>query len=277
MNVSMQDTYNLCWKICSVLKGQLKPEMLDSYQQERRQVALDLIRVDHEISRFYSIASASQSDFQAFRNKHYDFLSGVSVTYYPNLLSNPWPSPAVTLDVDEDVVRIGRRLDSHQILNQADARPTQMADLLRSDGRWRLLIFAGDLRVPEQAKLMKHNGRFLRTLLEDFTPPGQKLNSIVEVLAIHSAPRIEIELLDLDEIYHPWDEERGWDYDKVYVDDVSHHEGFGQAYKNYGIDRQNGCFVICRPDSHVACTGDLGNLPLVAGEYFERVLIKQRL
>lgn len=88
MNVSMQDTYNLTWKICSVLAGQSKPEVLATYQTERHAVACELITVDKQFAAFYSremdpTASGEdiRRDNQSFRNKFYDFLSGVSVEY----------------------------------------------------------------------------------------------------------------------------------------------------------------------------------------------------
>ena len=77
------------------------------------------------------------------------------------------------------------------------------------------------------------------------------------MLTIHSAPRLGVELLDLHEIYHPYDPEKGWDYDKVFVDDISYHEEHGEAYKNYGVNKDRGCVVIARPDQHVGWIGAL--------------------
>ena len=54
MNVSMQDTYNLGWKIALVAKGIAKRSILSTYQSERRRVAQDLIDFDHSFSRLFS-------------------------------------------------------------------------------------------------------------------------------------------------------------------------------------------------------------------------------
>ena len=43
MNTSMQDTFNLGWKIGHVLTGLAKPELLDTYSSERQLVAQTLI------------------------------------------------------------------------------------------------------------------------------------------------------------------------------------------------------------------------------------------
>lgn len=40
MNTGVQDAHNLCWKLAAVLRGQAGEALLDSYQRERRHVAM---------------------------------------------------------------------------------------------------------------------------------------------------------------------------------------------------------------------------------------------
>ena len=54
MNVSMQDTYNLGWKLGLVCKKVLKPEVLSTYELERKQIAKDLIAFDQKFSRLFT-------------------------------------------------------------------------------------------------------------------------------------------------------------------------------------------------------------------------------
>ena len=54
MNVSMQDSYNLVWKIGLVAKGMANPAILKTYEAERRLVAQQLIDFDHKFSRLFS-------------------------------------------------------------------------------------------------------------------------------------------------------------------------------------------------------------------------------
>lgn len=54
MNVSMQDAYNLGWKIANVVKGLTDRSILKTYQSERRRIAQDLIDFDHRFSRLFS-------------------------------------------------------------------------------------------------------------------------------------------------------------------------------------------------------------------------------
>jgi 2-polyprenyl-6-methoxyphenol hydroxylase-like FAD-dependent oxidoreductase len=54
MNVSMQDAYNLGWKLGLVVKGVAQSSILKTYQSERRRIAQDLIAFDHKFSRLFS-------------------------------------------------------------------------------------------------------------------------------------------------------------------------------------------------------------------------------
>jgi len=124
-------------------------------------------------------------------------------------------------------------------------------------------------RVDKFCALLDAPGSFLRraTLL------GKPIDSVVEVLTIHSAKRTETELLrDFLEVLHPFDEKMGWDYNKVFVDDESYHEGYGDAYKNYGVDMERGCVVAVRPDQYVGWVGELDDFDGLEG-YFAGCLV----
>jgi FAD binding domain/Phenol hydroxylase, C-terminal dimerisation domain len=51
MNVSMQDTFNLGWKLAAVLHGRSPAALLDTYSEERKRIAQDLIDTDTRWSR----------------------------------------------------------------------------------------------------------------------------------------------------------------------------------------------------------------------------------
>jgi len=42
-------------------------------------------------------------------------------------------------------VKIGMRMPSFKVSNHSDARPWHFQERLKSDGRWRLVVFAGDI------------------------------------------------------------------------------------------------------------------------------------
>lgn len=54
MNVSMQDAYNLGWKIGLVCKKIMHRKILSTYELERKQIAKELIAFDHKFSRLFS-------------------------------------------------------------------------------------------------------------------------------------------------------------------------------------------------------------------------------
>ena len=58
MNVSMQDAFNLGWKLVSVLHGRCPPALLHTYSAERRPIAKELIDFDRE----FAALLASQHD-----------------------------------------------------------------------------------------------------------------------------------------------------------------------------------------------------------------------
>src|SRR5206468_12682599 len=54
MNVSMQDGFNLGWKLAAVLRDRAAPELLRTYSDERRAVAQELIDFDRELAAMFS-------------------------------------------------------------------------------------------------------------------------------------------------------------------------------------------------------------------------------
>jgi phenol 2-monooxygenase len=54
MNTSMQDTYNLGWKLGLVCKKILRRDVLPTYEFERQMVARQLIAFDHKFSKLFS-------------------------------------------------------------------------------------------------------------------------------------------------------------------------------------------------------------------------------
>ncbi|KAK5996177.1 Phenol 2-monooxygenase fsqG [Cladobotryum mycophilum] len=85
----------------------------------------------------------------------------------------------------------------------------------------------------------------------------QQAHSGVELPAIHSARRADIELTDLPDVFHAWSKKEGYNYWGVYADDESYHDGHGQVYQRCGIDRDDGCAVVVRPNGYVSLICEL--------------------
>src|SRR5262245_49462964 len=87
MNCCMQDAFNLGWKLALVLKGDAQPELLDSYEAERRPVAEQVIWAASSLHDIFmthgkDIAQRKQTMFdQAYTDKVVNYCSGVAYTY----------------------------------------------------------------------------------------------------------------------------------------------------------------------------------------------------
>ncbi|KAI0517065.1 FAD binding domain-containing protein [Xylaria bambusicola] len=317
MNVSMQDTYNLGWKLGLVCKKILRREVLSTYEFERKQIAKELIAFDHKFSRLFSGRPAkdimdetgvSMEEFSnAFNMSHMvrivvirappemdytnhssQFTSGIGVNYKSSALtSKPAEHRMVKTDLEVEADQMaaheraqstlylakncipGMRFPSFQVIAHSGAQHWQLHHKMPSDGRFRLVVFPGDISQPSRQDLVNDLGSWLSTELLSKYPsitlsPGSdphagtmkftpdRSPSVIDVLLIHTARRSDVEMLrDLHEVYHPFDSKLGWDYDKVFVDEESYHHGNGRAYEGYGVDPEEGALVVVRPDGYV--------------------------
>jgi hypothetical protein len=87
MNCCMQDAFNLGWKLALVLKGYAKPELLDTYEAERRPVAEQVIWAASSLHDIFmthgkDIALRTQTMFEpGYTDKVVNYCSGVAYTY----------------------------------------------------------------------------------------------------------------------------------------------------------------------------------------------------
>ncbi|KIV94333.1 hypothetical protein PV10_02107 [Exophiala mesophila] len=302
MNVSMQDSFNLGWKVATVVKGLANPSILKTYQSERRRIAQDLIAFDRRFSSLFSgrpakdVMDEEGISMEVFKDafvKGNMFASGIAVDYGASVIiakegdsKKQGDGTEVLGDQQHRIysrqelateIRVGMRMPSFKVLSQADARPWHFQELLRSNGTWRVVIFAGDIRDTAQKKRIDALGTRLGadgSFLKRFTPPGKRYDSVIEVLTVHATPRHEATIFDFPEVFRPWDKEDGWDYWKIHVDDESYHEGHGEAYKNYGVDKATGCAVILRPDQYVSWVGDMDDYESM-DRFFDGFMIDQ--
>ena len=298
----MQDAFNLGWKIANVVNGVCDRSVLKTYQSERRRVAQDLIDFDHRFSRLFSGRPAkdvmdeegiSMAGFKDAFVKGNMFASGIAVDYGASMVVAKEGDSTEQGDGTEVLgsaqtrviskqelateVLVGKRMPSFKVLNQADARPWHFQELLKSNGQWRLVVFAGDVKDSAQKKKLEKLGEHLGapgSFLRRFTPAKWKYDSVIELLSVHSAKRQETTIFDFPEAFRPWSSEDGWDYWKIHADDQSYHEGFGDAYKNYGIDRTKGCSIILRPDQYVSWVGDMDDYESM-DKFFSGFMIEQ--
>lgn len=275
MNISMQDAYNLGWKIASVIQKHTHPRILATYESERREIALELIEFDRKFSKMFSGRPAidiadeegiSMSEFKKTFEKGNLFTSGLSVRYPTSVLVAHQVRPEV--NHGPSAVRIGMRFPSCQVLCHSDATPMQLGDALKSDGRWRLLVFAGDISQPKtMAKLhelgdnLLNEGSFLCHLLKE---------SILEPILVYASPRRNVELFSLPTVFYSRERDV-YDYYRIFADDESYHHGHGNAYETYGISTEEGLSVLVRPDQYVGWVGKIDELQAIE-KYLSAIL-----
>lgn len=82
MNVSLQDGYNIGWKLATVLKGLASPSLLETYVLERQKVAIDLINFDRYFSKLFSSGGqTSPAEFQEGFIKAGKYTAGMTARY----------------------------------------------------------------------------------------------------------------------------------------------------------------------------------------------------
>ena len=255
MNISIQDSYNLIWKLGAVIANGAEPSILETYETERRPVAKQLMDLDSRLVQAYEEEeNDNSSGIYEVHEQYAGFMAGVDVTYPHSILVNRGGKDGAT-DLARNL-RLGMRLSSVLVVYQCDGVPIHLAQHLTSDGSWRLLVFPGDLRQPERMKgLVRFADTFSRAShlmnLQQIRTPKSR-SPVIELLLIQSSPRSAVDLLDLPELFHPFDDVMGWDYWRVFADDRD------QAYTGYGIDKGGpGCLVLCRPDQHIAWIGSM--------------------
>ena len=276
MNVSMGDSFNLGWKLVSVLQGRSDPGLLRSYSAERQDVAQTLIDFDQEWARVISQRDQDGDDgdtptFQKYFIEHGRYTAGVSVRYKPSLLTGEatWQERAPGFD-------IGMRFHSAPVIRLADGKPLSLGHVIDADARWRLFAFA-DVDAPSSddnllAGLCDFLANNPASPLGRHTPPGADIDAVIDVRAVVQQGFRDVNITDLPALLRPAKGDLGLvDYEKVFCPDMKNGP---DIFDLRGIDRSAGCVVIVRPDQYVAHI-----LPLDAhaelATFFSGVLLPQ--
>ena len=294
MNVSMQDAFNLGWKIAGVVKGQLHRSILKTYESERRPIAQQLIAVDRELSHMLS----SRADEEAL-NKVYEkirnFLPGTFLRYEPSSLvaddvaDQPQQNghhqangvkPHAKTHLTTKLVP-GMRVPSYEVARQSNACIFDTQDLLKADGSWRLLVFGGDVSNETQLKRVNTLGENLATgLLKQNKYPAHQHDQqpIFKPILIHSAPQTALlEMSAFHSTFFPFDDKRGHDYDRIHLDvRPGTRGGFlsGDIHGYFGIDPRRGCVVVVRPDQYVSFICEMEDVDEL-DRFFDGVLVRR--
>src|SRR5262249_13364068 len=127
MNVSMQDAFNLGWKLAAVMQGQCDASLLHTYSAERRAIAKELIDFEREwaallaSSKHGGAEELDPAETQSYFIKHGRYTAGTATHYSPSILTG---KPDYQ-DLAEGFV-VGKRFHSAPVIRLADAKPVQL-------------------------------------------------------------------------------------------------------------------------------------------------------
>jgi len=270
MNASMNDTHNLSWKIAHVLRGWAEPQILQTYEEERKKFAHDLINFDMKMARMFSekaisddnVNGVAPEEFQELIRSMGGLTSGVAIEYSSLLTDATFQSLAPGL-------MVGQRVQPQIIIRVADCRPYEMQDLIISNTKWKLLFFVGDPKQGKQAARVTELGEYMQqptSFLRRLSPKDNK-EAMFTMLAISSTPKDDADYTDI----HPGLLTH-WSH--AFTDDLSVDKtSGGHAYDTYGVSKLSGAFAAVRPDGYVGYVGSLESVMNgTVDKYFSRFM-----
>jgi phenol 2-monooxygenase len=275
MNVSMQDSFNLGWKLASVLRKRSPPQLLHTYSAERRAIAKELIDFDREWAAI--IASSVKGDGEGFdpaKTQNYFVRSG---RYTAGTATHYGPS-MITANPDHQHLAkgliVGTRFHSAPVIRLADVKPVHLGHAAKADGRWRIFAFANAESPASPTSRIRALSNFLAAAeespLKKYTPPGEDIDSVIDVRVIFQQDHRELAIEAMPSFLLPRKGRYGLcDYEKMFCPDL---KGGHDIFKIRGIDRERGCMVVVRPDQYIADVLALDDFSRLAA-FFDAVML----
>jgi phenol 2-monooxygenase len=275
MNVSMQDGFNLGWKLGQVLTGLAPASLLRTYDAERKPVAQQLIGFDREWSSLMARKPAEITDPQELATYYLgtaEFPSGFMTRYQPSMI--------VTDEAHQPLAKgfpLGMRFKSSEVVRVGDGNAVHLGHHATADGRWRIYAFA-DRAAPGEASALEEWAAWLaspESPVARHTPEGADVDAVFDVKAIYQQRFDEIDLMRVPEIFRPHTGPLGlMDWEKVFAAAPSAWTRT-DIFNERGLSRE-GVVVVVRPDQYVAAV-----LPLTATDeldhFFAGALLPQRV
>ena len=253
MNVSMQDGFNLGWKLASVLRKRCAPRLLHTYSAERQAIAKELIDFDREWAELLASGGRQRRSIRRRRSsyfvRHGRYTAGTAAHYRPSLLTGEPTHQHLASGL-----AIGMRFHSAPVIRLADAKPVHLGHVVKADGRWRIFAFAGaeDPAAPNSGirRLCDFLADARESPVRKYTPTGEDIDAVIDVRAVFQQGHHELAVEAMPSFLLPRKGRYGLcDYEKMFCPDL---RGDNDIFAMRGIDREAGCMVIVRPDQYVA-------------------------
>lgn len=258
LNVSVQDAFNLGWKLAAVLRGRADASLLATYSAERRAIAQNLIDFDREWAAMMAAPLKSPQtphgvdpvELQTYFVRHGRYTAGVVTRYQRSQLTGGEEHQALARGFE-----VGTRFHSAPVVRLADAKAIELIETLEADGRFRLIAFS-DRGEPAAAgskigALCEFLMRSPDSPVRRHTPAGADVDSVIDVRAVFQQSHRELKLETMPDLLWPAKGPLGLrDYEKMFCPDLK--KSGADIFDLRGVDRDKGAIVIVRPDQYVA-------------------------
>ncbi len=275
MNVSMQDTFNLGWKLVHVLQGRSDAALLRSYSKERLTEAKRLVETDHAWSRIMS-APTTQAErdgteepriIRQFK-ENLEFTGGTAVKYDISYLFADGKHQELAKGEE-----IGRRFHSAPVVRLSDAKQMQLGHLAEADARWRIYAFAGSADSSNTGSAIHKLADWLESNPQSpvvkHTRKGEDIDAVIDFRAVFQQTFEQLAYEHMPSLLKPKTGKLGLqDHEKVFCAD---HKGLGDIFDMRGINREKGCMIVVRPDQYVANVLPLDGFEELSA-YFSEIL-----
>jgi len=268
MNVSMQDGWNLGWKLGYVLDGRSPESILDTYSKERQTIAVDLVTFDRTWSTIMAKKPEELTDpaeRETFYVGTWEFPAGMQ-TLYP-------AAEMVGKSTHQDLAKgfpIGKHFKSARAMRVCDAKPVHIGHLHEADGRWRIYVFADSAAAAGKKSPTSDLAEWLETSPDSplaRQPKDGDLNAWFDVKVIYRQPWDEVEMAKVPSAFKPI---MGpmclQDWEQVFTVDPADDIFAAREISD------DGAIVVVRPDQYVAHV-----LPLTAHDelaaFFKPILL----
>jgi phenol 2-monooxygenase len=258
--VSMQDGWNLGWKLGHVLGGRSPEALLSTYSAERQVVAQNLIDFDKEWSTLMATKPEDLPDpttLEDFYVRTAEFPAGFMTEYAPSMIIGTPEHQGLATGFT-----IGKRFKSAPVIRVCDANDLHLGHQARADGRWRIYVFAPGTPKAQSPDAGEHLTAFADWMTGSpssplaATPAGAPLDAWFDVKVIYPQDHTDVDIIAVPDLFKPQTGPFGiYDWEKVYAADPAN-----DIFELRGIDR-GGVIVVVRPDHYVANV-----LPLSATE-----------
>ncbi len=270
MNVSMQDGFNLGWKLGHVLTGLAPTALLSTYSSERQPVAQQLIDFDREWSSLMARKPEEISDPTELATYYLgtaEFPSGFMTQYGPSIVVGDAAHQGLASGFP-----VGKRFKSAPVTLVADGNVVHLGHHARADGRWRVYAFADrdGSALEAWASWMASPG----SPIARHTPAGADVDAVFDVKAIYQSGYDEVDVTTVPAVFRPETGPLGLrDWEKVFAAGPTVWNEV-DVFQERGLSR-DGVVVVVRPDQYVAAV-----LPLTATDelaaFFAQSLLPAR-